>query len=63
MHKHVFVNLPEHVSRVQRRLRGCRSFSWQELLERREAEIRAKVPGINGVLFVFVFVFVFVFMC
>jgi hypothetical protein len=51
------VKLPEHVSRVKRRLGGCVSLSWQELLERREAEIRAKVPGINGVLFLFVFVF------
>jgi hypothetical protein len=57
MHRHVFVKLPEHVSRVKRRLGGCVSLSWQELLERREAEIRAKVPGINGVLFLFVFVF------
>jgi hypothetical protein len=55
MHRHVFVRLPEHVSRIERIGGVCSSLSLQELLERREAEIRAKVLDINAALFSFVF--------
>lgn len=55
MHRHVFVRLPEHVSQVERIGWVCSSLFWQELLERREAEIRAKVLDISVVWFLFVF--------